>query len=413
MQNSQTAITSNDYAILGNIAKIKNGYAYKRLDIIKSVIPLIRQSNLDGERVNLAGCVYLPKEHLEKYKQFALKKGDVLLGMSGSLGKLCIYDLDTPALQNQRTGKVDITHPEKVNEKYFWYFLNTIESRLIAISKGTGINNISATDIESLDLYLPNKNEQELIVTKLDHYIPKVNESKDKIARAKQLINKFRQSVLSAAVTGKLTEGWKEKNNQPEWIETSVKEIAKDITYGYTASSTVQSVGPKFLRITDIQDNKVEWETVPYCKIDEDKIKKYQIAKGDIVFARTGATTGKSFLIVDPPNAVFASYLIRVRSNTELILPEYLYCFFQSANYWSQIMDNISGSAQPNCNATKLSSLALLLPSLNEQREIVKQTDQLLKIADTVEQQIENASNKVNKLSQSILAKAFKGELIS
>jgi type I restriction enzyme, S subunit len=91
-----------------------------------------------------------------------------------------------------------------------------------------------------------------------------------------------------------------------------LSELAKAIDYGVTASASVIDTGTKFLRITDIQNGSVEWSAVPFCEVPEDKRKSARLNDGDIVFARTGATTGKSFLIKSPPKgAVFASYLIR------------------------------------------------------------------------------------------------------
>ena len=102
------------------------------------------------------------------------------------------------------------------------------------------------------------------------------------------------------------------------WAWNTVKDLSKNIQYGYTESANVEPVGPKFLRITDIQGGKVDWDTVPYCVCSDDEAGKYLLESGDIVFARTGATTGKSFLISNPPKAVFASYLIRLRLQEEV-----------------------------------------------------------------------------------------------
>lgn len=95
--------------------------------------------------------------------------------------------------------------------------------------------------------------------------------------------------------------------------ETKELAAVSAINYGYTESASSNPVGPRFLRITDIQDDCVNWDSVPYCKIESADLPKYRLASGDIVFARTGATTGKSFLVDEPPEAVFASYLIRLR----------------------------------------------------------------------------------------------------
>jgi type I restriction enzyme S subunit len=151
-----------------------------------------------------------------------------------------------------------------------------------------------------------------------------------------------------------------------------VKELGavSAINYGYTESASSEPVGPRFLRITDIQDDRVDWENVPYCKIESADLSKYRLASGDIVFVRTGATTGKSFLVNEPPDAVFASYLIRLRLLDKKLLPEFVSLFFQTYGYWKSIKDGSVGSAQGGFNATKLSALSIPIPPLPEQRKI-------------------------------------------
>lgn len=121
-----------------------------------------------------------------------------------------------------------------------------------------------------------------------------------------------------------------------DWKRVRVADIALAIQYGHTSSAVSQDYGPRFLRITDIQDGQVDWDTVPSCDIGPADVQKYLLADGDIVFARTGATTGKSFLISTCPQAVFASYLIRLRMGPQ-VLPRYVHAFFQSSDYWRQI----------------------------------------------------------------------------
>lgn len=99
----------------------------------------------------------------------------------------------------------------------------------------------------------------------------------------------------------------------------TLAEICTDISYGYTASATAKPIGPKFLRITDIQGGKVNWENVPYCEIDEKDSLKYLLQDGDIVIARTGNSTGENFIFSSNTKVVFASYLIRFR----VMLPTY------------------------------------------------------------------------------------------
>ena len=150
------------------------------------------------------------------------------------------------------------------------------------------------------------------------------------------------------------------------WRRIQVKDICSKIDYGYTAKANPALKEPKFLRITDIQDGNVNWDETPGCEIDPATEKKKKLQSGDIVFARTGSV-GKSYLIVNPPRAVFASYLIRLQIR-EIATPEYVYHFFQSNDYWQQIGLNVRGGVQSNVNATRLGNLTLPLPPLSEQK---------------------------------------------
>lgn len=194
------------------------------------------------------------------------------------------------------------------------------------------------------------------------------------------------------------------------WAETTVGEVAEDISYGFTAKATTAPVGPRLLRITDIQHGFVQWDSVPFCEIPKGKAGNYSLRNGDIVFAQTGATTGKSFRIRECPEAVFASYLIRVRPS-QSTLPEFLAHFFQSASYWNQISENLSGSAQPNCNASKLATISLPLAPLAEQRRIVAKLETLLGKVDASQQRLAKISVLLKRFRQSVLAAACSGRL--
>jgi type I restriction enzyme S subunit len=125
------------------------------------------------------------------------------------------------------------------------------------------------------------------------------------------------------------------------------------------------------LRITDIQDSRVSWSSVPFCEIDERTLAKYKLEPGDLLFARIGATTGKTYLVTEFPPAVFASYLIRVRVKTERLLPDYAHYFANTGAYWKQIDAAKGGRLKKGINIPVLTSLSLPLPSLPEQREII------------------------------------------
>lgn len=156
-----------------------------------------------------------------------------------------------------------------------------------------------------------------------------------------------------------------------EWKETNLGAICTDISYGYTASATSEKVGPKFLRITDIVPDRINWDTVPFCLADKEIAEKYELKNGDIVIARTGATTGYNKIIKNLNfSAVFASYLIRYKIDENKAYPEYIGHILQSPN-WYEFIDAIAGgSAQPGANAKELASFEILLPPLPEQKAI-------------------------------------------
>ncbi|MDA1316274.1 MAG: restriction endonuclease subunit S [Acidobacteria bacterium] len=189
-----------------------------------------------------------------------------------------------------------------------------------------------------------------------------------------------------------------------------VKELlaVSAINYGYTTSAAGEPVGPRFLRITDIQGDEVNWESVPFCKIDSADLPRYRLASGDIVFARTGATTGKSFLVHDPPDAVFASYLIRLRLLDRTVLPEFVSLYFQTPGYWKAIKDGSSGSAQGGFNATKLGALSLPIPPLTEQQRIVGILDEAFEGIATAKANAEKNLQNARALFESHLRAVFK-----
>lgn len=182
-----------------------------------------------------------------------------------------------------------------------------------------------------------------------------------------------------------------------------LREIAEQIDYGVTASASELDTGSKFLRITDIQDGSVDWASVPFCDAPNGKLISARLEDGDIVFARTGATTGKSFLVKSPPHgAVFASYLIRVKPS-RAVEPGYLAHFFQSSGYWSQIKKKTQGAAQGGVNATSLSELKIPLPPLEQQRQIAAILDK----ADALRRKRKRALDLLDKLTRSIFVEMF------
>ena len=189
-----------------------------------------------------------------------------------------------------------------------------------------------------------------------------------------------------------------------KWQAAKLGEVSA-ISYGYTESASAEPVGPRFLRITDIQADGVDWGNVPFCPIESDRIDKFRLAHDDIVFARTGATTGKSYLVENPPEAVFASYLIRLRLRLDDLLPKFLNLFFQTADYWRSIEIGSTGSAQGGFNASKLGDLTIRFPPRDEQQRIVTILDEAFEGIATAkanaEKNLQNARDLSSALGES------------
>lgn len=153
-------------------------------------------------------------------------------------------------------------------------------------------------------------------------------------------------------------------------VTTSLSAVCESVRYGYTASATDDPCGPHFLRITDIVPDSLDWQTVPYCQIDEDDKERYALAPGDIVVARTGATVGYAKLIRDEVDAVFASYLVRFRVDTKKADPAYVGRLVESQVYKSFVQSRIGGAAQPNASAPVLGGFEFALPARKAQQRI-------------------------------------------
>ena len=160
-------------------------------------------------------------------------------------------------------------------------------------------------------------------------------------------------------------------DTKPFGVETTLSDVCTNITYGYTASATSENTGVKFLRITDIVPSRIDWESVPFCKISPSDLDKYQIREGDIVIARTGATTGYNKTIKQLPYpAVYASYLIKYDLDRLKADSAFVGYVLQASNWYEYVDAIAGGSAQPGANAKQLGSYPFILPSLPEQKAI-------------------------------------------
>ncbi len=336
-------------------------------------------------------------------------------GANGVLGYSDKYLIDNEAVIVGRKGSAgevirvsgkfwpsDVTYyvlgNERIDIDYAFHLLKSLNLQRLAVGVKPGVNRNRVYEIE---IPLPSLAEQKKIVARIERVLAKIKEAK----RLRAEVRVATRALLSAELHKIFEEGARKG-----WEEKTIEQITHSVQYGYTASAC-ENGNSRLLRITDIQKGKVNWGTVPYCECED--LEKYKLYDGDIVFARTGATVGKSYLISNPPeNAIFASYLIRVRIDRQQCSPELLYYFFQSSDYWDQITEHAVGGAQPNVNGSKLKQIGIALPPLAEQKKIVARLDALSAQLKKLEEHQKTADLDLVRLEQSVLHQAFTGESV-
>ncbi len=190
------------------------------------------------------------------------------------------------------------------------------------------------------------------------------------------------------------------------WTADTIKNRASNIQYGFTQSATKEPVGPHFLRITDISGGRIDWASVPFCQATDEEREKYRITDGDIFIARTGASTGDNIYAVEPPPAVFASYLIRLQFRS-LGLGRLVGEFIRTPDYASHVAGNIGGSAQPNASAQTLAGAAMVFPT----EDIADAFYRTFRPLDLIRAANDRESCTLATLRDTLLPKLLSGEL--
>ena len=349
--------------------------------------------------------------------------GDFLLTNSMSFGRPYILKVDGCI----HDGWLVISQTKEVFDQDYLYWLlssNYAYMQFCGKVSGAVVKNLNSDKVANSVFPLPPLAEQKRIVAKIEELLPLIDRYEQAWSRLEEFNKRFpvdmQKSILQMAIQGKLVpqlpeEGTGEElfqqiqaENQalikagkikkekplPEITEDELPfdipenwrwvrwgDLSQSIQYGYNAPA--QEKGRiKMVRISDIQDGNVLWDTVPYCDIKENEIPTYLLGANDILFARTGGTVGKSYLVKEvPEEAIYAGYLIRTQYSS-LLCPEYMKYFMESQLYWDQLRNGTIATAQPNCNGKTLSKMVLPLPPLAEQKRIVAKLEEILPLCE-------------------------------
>ena len=338
----------------------------------------------------------------------------------GTLGKTYIVK-ETDHFYYKDASVICFENYAQVSSKYLKYMMESelMKNQIKSNSGGTTVGTLTMVRMVEYLMPLPPLDEQKRIVAKIEELLPMIDRYEQAWSKLEEFNKRFpvdmQKSILQMAIQGKLVPQLPEEGTGEELFqriqaekqaliksdkikkEKPLPEIAEDevpfdipeswkwvrwgdlsqsIQYGYNAPA--QEKGRiKMVRISDIQDGKVLWDTVPYCDIKEDEIPTYMLGANDILFARTGGTVGKSYLVKEvPEEAIYAGYLIRTQYSS-LLCPEYMKYFMESSLYWKQLQNGTIATAQPNCNGKTLGKMLLPIPPLAEQERIVNKINEI------------------------------------
>jgi type I restriction enzyme S subunit len=402
---------------LGEVCKVRNGYAFKSVDFKNSGVLLFRQTNLDGENVKLKNAVYLPEDYLEKYQEYKILKGDVLVGMSGSIGKMCVYNLDKPALQNQRTGLLRFT--DLVEKKFIRYYFEVLEQVFIKKSKGVAVLNISAKDIQESEFHLPPLPEQQAIVAKIEELLSELENGRQQLQTAQQQLKVYRHSLLKYAFEGRLTNKNVKDGELPKgWKIVELKNIVERISDGPFGSNlkSIDYVGKgiRVIRLENIGVMEFRDEYKTYVTPEKyETIKRYTVGKGDIIFSSFILDSVRSVILPEYiEKAINKADCFLVRADETKMNKKFLAYYFSTKAMQNQLVNQIHGATRPRINTTQLKASLIPFAPLKEQQLIVDELESKLTVCDKIEETITNSLLQAETLRQSILKKAFEGKLV-
>jgi type I restriction enzyme S subunit len=357
---------------------------------------------------------FVTEEKYNELSSFWVSGGDFLVSCSGTMGRITQVPNDAPeGVINQALLRIRLDKKLMRDDLFLKLFRSPIiKNQVLNKTVGGAIQNLaSVKELKTIEIPLPPLAEQAVIAQTLDTLLAQVDNIKIRLDAIPEILKTFRQSVLASAVSGKLTEEWRGNNECDEWKAVTLGEVGKGFNYGSSTKSQKEGDIP-VLRMGNLQRGKLEWGNLVFTS-DKDEIAKYLLEEGDVLFNRTNSPelVGKTSIYRGERKSIYAGYLIRVKGSDELN-SEFLNILLNSPDAKSYCMTIKSdGVSQSNINAQKLRAFSFNNPSYEEQLQIVRRVEELLAFTDQIEQQVKNAQGRVNNLTQSILAKAFRGEL--
>ncbi len=443
------------WVISNEIMDVRDGTHDTPQYVFENGIPLITSKNLKDNKISFEKINYVSiQDHLEISKRSNVEEGDILFAMIGTIGNPAIIRGDANfSIKNVGLFKKNV---EAIMPEFFFNFLRsfTFEKQLNdrKLLKGTTQKFIPLGSLRKINIPLPPLPIQQAIVSKIEELFSELDKGVENLKTAQQQLKVYRQSVLKWAFEGKLTslnhdsldlpdeqdlpiaaepqaiyQSKKHHGNQenltnqaaekgglPEgWKRVNLGEVCSSVEYGSAIKSKKEGKVP-VLRMGNIQNGRFDWSDLVYTD-DEKEIGRYLLKKDDVLFNRTNSAelVGKTAIYKEERPAIFAGYLIRINRIENLLDANYITYYLNSLGAKKHGNSVRSfGVNQSNINGTKLRSYPIPLPPILEQTQIVQEIESRLSVVDKMEETIQQSLLQAESLRQSILKKAFEGELV-
>ncbi|MDK0912134.1 restriction endonuclease subunit S [Clostridium perfringens] len=383
------------------VCTISGGYAFKSNDFTRQGIPIIRIGDISGNKVNISSGTVFFEEYNEKLNKFIIEKGDILVALSGATtGKFGIYDEEIQALLNQRVAK--ISPKENINNKYLYHYMNKLQNIIYNKALGCAQPNISPNEIGEIEIYVPSRLEQDKISDVLDI--------------AKDLIDKRKKQIeeLDLLVKSKFIEMFGDQNTNSKNLEkVYLKDISELITKG--ASPNWQGIEyvdddtqTLFVTSENVREGYIDLSKKKYLMdAFNEKQKRSILNNGDFLINIVGASIGRAaqFNLDIKANINQAVALVRIKKG--LVNDKYMLEYLNSPKALQMYKSMQVSVARANLSLQNINDLEILLPPMELQNQFANFVKQVDKLKFEMEKSLKELEDNFNSLMQ----KAFKGEL--
>ncbi len=447
-------------ARVGDILKVRSGYAFKSTDYREDGIPLVRQSNIGDDVVDITAAKRVDAHFLNDLPGFIVRDGDLLIGMSGSLGKIAIYQHAEPALQNQLTGLL-LVKPEH-DAKFAKLVLKFVEPQILEEGKGIAVQNVSAGEIENCEFPLPSLLEQRRIVAEIEKQFTRLEAGVTALRRVQANFKRYRAAVLKAACEGKLVpteveiqkekgrgrkdfetgdqllkhilverrKNWQGRGKYKEpaapdteylpplpdgWAIASIDQLSGHITSGSRDWSQFYDIGTcTFILAQNIRPMRLDLNERQLVDAPEGdaETERTRIRQSDILVTIVGAKTGDVCRVPSDLKDHFVCQSVALIRPVLPNLAKFLEIYLASQeNGQAQWKSYIYGQGRPHLSFEQLRMTAVPIPTLAEQERIVAEVERRLSVVEELDTVVSANIQRATRLRQSILQKAFAGEL--